>query len=118
MRRALFIGLLLAAAATEEDARVKPGQGEAEESEAKLLLADYLACFDTLPEPLRARITERWGDPERDPFFASGAFHLPIRLYGNAAVAIQPARAAQSRQARLVSCCPDTNASRLAIMYF
>lgn len=59
---------------------------------ASLSLADYLAHFDTLPAALRTRITERWGDPSRDPFFADGAFQLPIRLYGNAAVAIQPAR--------------------------
>ncbi len=55
-------------------------------------LEAYLRHFSTLPEPVRTRITERWGDPSRDPFFAAGAFHLPVRLYGNAAVAIQPAR--------------------------
>ncbi|MCA3560286.1 MAG: cobaltochelatase subunit CobN [Aestuariivirga sp.] len=61
-------------------------------STAALALAGYAAHFNTLPEPLRTRITERWGNPARDPFFAGGAFHLPICLYGNAAVAIQPAR--------------------------
>ncbi len=59
---------------------------------AYLPLEAYLRHFSTLPEPVRTRITERWGDPSRDPFFAAGAFHLPVRLYGNAAVAIQPAR--------------------------
>ena len=57
-----------------------------------LFLADYEAHFDALPSSLRTRITERWGAPARDPFFAEGAFRLPVRRYGNAAVAIQPAR--------------------------
>ena len=55
-------------------------------------LLDYLAHFSTLPEALRERINARWGDPSHDPFFSEGAFRLPVRLYGNAAVAIQPAR--------------------------
>ena len=59
---------------------------------ADVSIADYLACFASLPAPLRTRITERWGDPMRDPFFSGGAFRLPVRLYGSAAVAIQPAR--------------------------
>ena len=59
---------------------------------ALLPLAEYLAHFGTLPASVRTRITERWGDPAKDPFFAGGAFHLPVRVYGNAAVAIQPAR--------------------------
>ncbi|PZF76843.1 cobaltochelatase subunit CobN [Aestuariivirga litoralis] len=71
----------------EKDRRVKPG-----DDGCVLAMDNYLAHFNTLPEPLRTRITARWGDPSRDPFFADGAFHLPIRLYGNAAVAIQPAR--------------------------
>ena len=63
-----------------------------QEGDVALPLADYLAFFDALPASLRARITERWGEPCRDPFFAQDAFHLPIRRYGNAVVAIQPAR--------------------------
>ncbi|MEI7600244.1 MAG: cobaltochelatase subunit CobN [Aestuariivirga sp.] len=61
-------------------------------STAELTHTDYLSHFSALSGTLRARITERWGNPERDPFFAESAFHLPVRLYGNAAVAIQPAR--------------------------
>jgi cobaltochelatase CobN len=88
---------------TKEDCRVKPGDDGFGVSlpksssfpgltQASLSLADYTQHFNALPEPLRTRITERWGDLSADPFFADGAFHLPVRLYGNAAVAIQPAR--------------------------
>ena len=59
---------------------------------ASFSLADYLQHFNALPASIRTRITERWGEPSRDPFFADDAFHLPVRLYGNAVVAIQPAR--------------------------
>ena len=57
-----------------------------------LALGDYEHHFAALPENIRTQITIRWGAPERDPFVADGAFHLPIVRYGNAAVAIQPAR--------------------------
>jgi cobaltochelatase CobN len=57
-----------------------------------LSIAAYSAHFHALPDQLQTRITERWGDPARDPFFDEGAFRLPVCLYGNAAVAIQPAR--------------------------
>lgn len=61
-------------------------------AECMLGLDDYRRHFDQLPISLRERINQRWGDPRRDPFFATDGFHLPVRLYGNAAVAIQPAR--------------------------
>ena len=58
----------------------------------ELSRADYLRYFNSLNNIIRTQITERWGEPERDPFFVSGAFRLPVRIYGHAAVAIQPAR--------------------------
>lgn len=59
---------------------------------ASFPLAHYQQHFNALTDSLRTRITERWGDPPADPFFQGGAFHLPVCIYGNAAVAIQPAR--------------------------
>jgi len=53
---------------------------------------DYDRHFAALPQSVRTQITARWSGPERDPFFADGAFRLPVALYGNTAVAIQPAR--------------------------
>ncbi len=41
---------------------------------------------------MRREVSARWGEPEEDPFFSGGEFHLPVRRYGNFAVAIQPAR--------------------------
>ena len=63
-----------------------------EDANPTLAIKDYLAHFAALLETVRTQILERWNTPERDPFFAGGAFHLPIQFYGNAAVAIQPAR--------------------------
>ena len=58
----------------------------------KLTLDEYKRHFTTLPEIIRTQITSQWGEPESDPHFSHGAFHLAINLYGNIAVAIQPAR--------------------------
>jgi len=57
-----------------------------------LSLADYQTAFLALPAAAREAITSRWGDPESDPFFQAGAFHLPVHRFGNVAVAVQPAR--------------------------
>jgi cobaltochelatase CobN len=67
------------------------GQGRVGGGE-RLALADYRAFFASLPRRVQAQVTERWGDPERDPFFTDGAFHLPAHRLGNVVVAIQPAR--------------------------
>ncbi|WP_417513183.1 cobaltochelatase subunit CobN [Minwuia sp.] len=55
---------------------------------------DYLAFLETIPAEARARVDERWGAPEDDPFFdaARGGFVLSALEYENAVVAIQPAR--------------------------
>ena len=57
-----------------------------------LEMTEYLKHFTALPEPIRTQITAQWGTPESDPTFHHGAFQLAINLYGNIAVAIQPAR--------------------------
>ncbi len=59
--------------------------------------ADYQAFFEALPEDVRTKITERWGAPEADPHYRQGGadgggFALPVILFGEVAVAIQPAR--------------------------
>jgi cobaltochelatase CobN len=58
----------------------------------ELTLSDYRTFFASLPERLRTQVADRWSEPERDPFFAGGAFHLPIHRFGNIVVGIQPAR--------------------------
>lgn len=69
----------------------------AREVRETLPLADYLAFFHTLPEPLRAAVTGRWGAPERDPHFVPGEtscghFVIAAVRFGHAMVGIQPAR--------------------------
>ncbi|SKA28165.1 cobaltochelatase subunit CobN [Consotaella salsifontis] len=57
-------------------------------------LAAYRAFFDALPGEVRQAITERWGEPEADPFFLAdrSAFALPLSRFGSVLVGIQPAR--------------------------
>ncbi|MEM6375372.1 MAG: cobaltochelatase subunit CobN [Pseudomonadota bacterium] len=59
-----------------------------------LCLAQYRAFFDGLPWEIKEQITDRWGEPETDPFFdpAMQAFKLSILKMGNAVVGLQPAR--------------------------
>jgi len=65
--------------------------------EERLSLIDYTAFFGNLPASLRAKVTERWGPPESDPFYRPGeldcgVFRIPALRYGNAVVGVQPAR--------------------------
>ena len=57
-------------------------------------LADYQKFFTSLPKQIQEEISERWGNAEDDPFFLSerNALALPIAVFGNIAVGIQPAR--------------------------
>lgn len=57
-----------------------------------LSLAEYQRLLSFLPPTIRERITSQWGAPKKDPFFEDGHFHLPVQVFGNVAVAIQPAR--------------------------
>lgn len=61
-------------------------------SPARLSLDDYQTHFSKLPKKTRTEIMQRWGEPENDPFVLDGVFHLAVKIYGNVAVAIQPAR--------------------------
>ncbi len=63
-----------------------------EAATVRFALDDYRACFAALPARLQAQVIERWGEPDRDPFFAGEDFVLPAHRFGNLVVAIQPAR--------------------------
>ncbi|WP_420861482.1 cobaltochelatase subunit CobN [Algirhabdus cladophorae] len=62
----------------------------------------YKKHFDALPWDVKQQITDRWGQPEDDPFFfqeilapqaaATGGFKLSIHSFGNVIVGLQPAR--------------------------
>ena len=64
-----------------------------------LSLSDYRAFFAGLPADVQAKVNERWGAPENDPFFVAGApagaeggFALAVVRFGSVALGLQPAR--------------------------
>ena len=59
-----------------------------------LELDTYRRFFATLPAAVRRGVTERWGEPQDDPFHldASDAFAIPAFECGNVVVGLQPAR--------------------------
>ncbi|MDP4064875.1 Aerobic cobaltochelatase subunit CobN [Rhodobacteraceae bacterium IMCC1933] len=59
-----------------------------------LPIADYMDQYQTLPYELRARLEERWGAAENDPFFdpKEGGFKLSILRFGKITLGLQPAR--------------------------
>jgi cobaltochelatase CobN len=61
-------------------------------SPAILSLARYAELFATLPPKIQSEVAARWGDPASDPFVRNDAFHLPVLLFGNIAILLQPAR--------------------------
>ena len=69
---------------------------KAREIRETLSLAEYRAFFDSLAEPIRAKVLERWGEPETDPFVVMHegreTFALPISASGKTLIGIQPAR--------------------------
>ncbi|WP_038034484.1 cobaltochelatase subunit CobN [Thermopetrobacter sp. TC1] len=61
-------------------------------SDAILIVDDYMRYFNELSNDIKNSVLKRWGPPQNDPFCHDGAFHLPLRLNGKVALAIQPAR--------------------------
>ena len=59
-----------------------------------LKLDTYRRFFETLPAAVRRSVTERWGEPQGDPFHlpSSDAFALPAFECGNVVIGLQPAR--------------------------
>ena len=58
----------------------------------KLSVQAYKNWFCDLPADLGAAVLDRWGAVEADPMCDGTDLHLPILLFGNAAVGVQPAR--------------------------
>ena len=73
---------------------------DAGSADATLPLADYVKLTAELPEGMRARLHEAWGDPASDPDCRDGAFRFRARRFGNVLVALPPDRgAAHDRRA-------------------
>lgn len=62
-------------------------------SDAVLPLGTYKEWFETLHPCIREDVPARWGAPEDDPFVRGDSFHLPVKIFGNVAVLLQPGRA-------------------------
>jgi cobaltochelatase CobN len=60
----------------------------------RLSLVEYLSAYNNIPAEARAKIEDRWGQPEADPLFdaTSQTFAVNFRGYGAAAVGVQPSR--------------------------
>ncbi|MDX3925285.1 MAG: cobaltochelatase subunit CobN [Shinella sp.] len=105
---AATVEVLKAMAAAGYPAGALPGNGDAlmahlmagptnsardgREIRETLSLNRYKAFFASLPVSIQDEVTTRWGLPEQDPFFADGAFALPLARFGETLVGIQPAR--------------------------
>ena len=55
-------------------------------------VARYRRAFDRLPQAVRHLVAARWGAPEDDPLVGGGEFRLPVLRFGDAVLAVQPAR--------------------------
>lgn len=62
-------------------------------AEVTLSLDDYQEFFVTLPESVQRRVSEKWGEPEADPFMRSDQhFAICVFMCGEVAIGLQPAR--------------------------
>jgi len=61
-------------------------------SEAILSLKTYQKLFSKLPNKIQNEVNGRWGKPTNDPFYQKEGFHLPVKIFGNIAILLQPAR--------------------------
>ncbi|SDG59863.1 cobaltochelatase subunit CobN [Pelagibacterium luteolum] len=62
-------------------------------SDAVMSLARYRELFETLHPCIVEDVPARWGAVEDDPFVRGDGIHLPVKVFGNVAVLLQPARA-------------------------
>jgi cobaltochelatase CobN len=62
-------------------------------SDAILPLETYKTWLSALHPCIGEDVSARWGAPEADPFVRGNAFHLPVKIFGNIAILLQPARA-------------------------
>ncbi|MBD8554739.1 cobaltochelatase subunit CobN [Rhizobium sp. CFBP 8762] len=56
---------------------------------------DYKRFFAALPKQIQSAVTERWGEPETDPYVQGDVFALPLARFGGVMLGIQPARGYQ-----------------------
>ncbi len=59
---------------------------------AILPLKTYQSLFAKLPKQIQEEVNKRWGDAKNDPFHRKDGLHLPVKIFGNVAILLQPAR--------------------------
>ena len=62
-------------------------------SDAVMPLERYKELFAALHPCIVEDVPARWGEPEDDPFVRGDAFHLPVKVFDNVAILLQPGRA-------------------------
>ena len=89
-----FPGLPATSAALIADLRKGPTNAgwRGRSSKVHLPQAAYMKFFKTLPDDMQAAMLDRWGDMQDDPMYDGTGFRLPIMVFGNAAIGVQPAR--------------------------
>ncbi len=61
-------------------------------SDAVLSLKTYHTLFSKLPKQIQEEVNKCWGEPENDVFYRKDGFHVPVKIFGNVAIILQPAR--------------------------
>ncbi len=61
-------------------------------SEIILPLAKYNNLLKKLPKKIQNQVNKQWGKAQNDVFCRQDGFHLPIKLFGNLALILQPSR--------------------------
>ncbi len=61
-------------------------------SASSLSDAEYAKAFVRWPVEMRDKVETRWPDRTADPFWTGTGFDLPVSVFGNVAIGIQPAR--------------------------
>ena len=61
-------------------------------SNPRISISSYMNYFNSLSEVTKTEIIQRWGEVETDPFVIDKCIYLPITIFGNVIVGIQPAR--------------------------
>ncbi len=61
-------------------------------SSAILSLKTYQNLFEKLPKEIQGAVNKRWGEAKSDIFMRQDGFHLPVLIFGNVAILLQPSR--------------------------
>ncbi len=58
----------------------------------RLSIKDYKKYWEQLSPKIKKEVVDQWGPLENDPFLVNADFVLPLHIFGNVVLGIQPAR--------------------------